>query len=156
MRFLRALLLLPLFLPSVSTLHAQEREVPYWASLRSDEVNMRVGPSGDYPIDWVYHRQFLPVKVIRTREGWRLVQDWEGTQGWMSASLLSPDRTALVIGEGLAAMRGSPDAQGALKWNAEPGVVGTLGKCENGWCEFDVGGRKGWVLQERLWGAGEP
>lgn len=156
MRFLRSLLFLWLSLLTVSALHAQEREVPYWASLRSEEVNMRVGPSADYPIDWVYHRQHLPVKVIRTREGWRLVQDWEGTQGWMVASLLSPDRTALVVGDGLAAIRSEPDAGSDLKWNAEPGVVGSLGKCEAGWCEFDVAGRKGWVQQERLWGAGEP
>jgi SH3-like domain-containing protein len=37
--------------------------VPYWAALRAGEVNMRVGPSEDFPIEWVYRRQGLPVKV---------------------------------------------------------------------------------------------
>ncbi|MEM1052811.1 MAG: hypothetical protein AAGI28_12025, partial [Pseudomonadota bacterium] len=32
---------------------AQDREVPYWATLRFDQVNMRKGPSQDFPIDWV-------------------------------------------------------------------------------------------------------
>jgi SH3-like domain-containing protein len=135
---------------------AQERVVPYWASLRSDEVNMRVGPSENYPIDWVYKRRNLPVKVVRLMQGWRLVRDPEGTQGWVVARLLSPERSAIVIGEGLAAMHEEPSGTSELRWKVEPGVVGMLGECEEGWCLFDVEGRKGWIEQERLWGAGEP
>jgi SH3-like domain-containing protein len=136
--------------------HAQDREVPYWASLRVDEVNMRVGPSESYPIDWVYHREGLPVKVVRLYQGWRRVRDPDGAEGWVVARLLNPQRTAMVIGKGLAPMRagGSPDAP--LRWNVERGVVGKLGECDQGWCEFDVSGRKGWVEQGRLWGAGKP
>jgi len=156
MRFRAGLSILSLLLIFAAPGHAQQREVPYWASLRAEEVFMRVGPSADYPIDWVYHRAQLPVKVIRLREGWRLVEDMDGTQGWIVARLLSPDRTALVTGKDLAPMRDQPADNGALKWNAEPGVVGKLGACEAGWCEFDVGGRKGWIKQARLWGAGEP
>jgi len=156
MRFRVGLAILSLLLIFAAPGHAQQREVPYWASLREGEVHMRVGPSADYPIDWVYRRAQLPVKVIRLREGWRLVEDMDGTQGWIVARLLSPDRTALVVGEGPAALRASPEASAKLKWNAEPGVVGKLGACETGWCEFDVGGRKGWVEQARLWGDGEP
>mgnify|MGYP001551092043 CR=1 FL=1 len=47
------------------SVRAQDREAPYGASLRFDRVNMRVGPSESYPIDWVYHRSGLPVKVVR-------------------------------------------------------------------------------------------
>lgn len=135
---------------------AQERETPYWASLRSDEVNMRVGPSENYPIDWVYRRKGLPVKVVRLKEGWRLVRDPGGTQGWIVARLLDPDRSAIVIGEGTAAIRIGPSATSELRWMAQPGVVGMLGDCEEGWCEFDVGGRKGWIEARRLWGVGDP
>ena len=135
---------------------AQEREVPYWASLRSDVVNMRVGPSESYPIDWVYKRKDLPVKVERLMQGWRLVVDPDGTRGWINARLLSPERTALVVGEGLAPIRAEPSAASALRWNAEPGVVGKLGNCESGWCEFDVSGRRGWIEAARIWGDGDP
>lgn len=135
---------------------AQERDVPYWASMRFDEVNMRVGPSAEYPIDWVYKRKGLPIKVVRLREGWRLVQDAEGTQGWIAQSQLTPERGALVIGEGLVDLRESPDASSALRWRAEPGVVGKLIGCEENFCEIDVSGRTGWVAADRLWGAGEP
>lgn len=135
---------------------AQDREVPYWATLRGKEVNMRVGPSEAYPIDWVYRRQGLPVKVVRLNQGWRLVEDPDGERGWIIARLLDPDRGAIVTGEGLAEMRAAPEAGAGVLWRAEPGVVGALGECDEGWCQLDVGGRKGWVLAERLWGAGDP
>ena len=135
---------------------AQDREVPYWATLRAEEVNMRVGPSEAYPIEWVYRRPGLPVKVLRVNQGWRLVEDPDGERGWIVARLLDPDRGAIVVGEGLAEMRAMPEATAKVLWRAEPGVVGELGECEAGWCELDVTGREGWVRAERLWGAGEP
>lgn len=52
---------------------AQQREVPYWATIKPDELNMRVGPSTEYKIDWVYRRAGLPIKVVRVAEGWRLI-----------------------------------------------------------------------------------
>jgi SH3-like domain-containing protein len=135
---------------------AQDREVPYWATLRSQEVNMRVGPSEAYAVEWVYRRPGLPVKVLRVNQGWRYVEDPDGERGWIISRLLDPGRGAIVVGEGLAEMRAEPDASATVRWRAEPGVVGALGDCEVGWCELDVAGRKGWVLANRLWGAGEP
>lgn len=145
-----------LFAVAAMPARAQEREVPYWVTLRADEVNMRVGPSADFPIDWVYRRAGLPMKVVRLNEGWRLVEDPDGARGWIFARLLSRDRGAIVIGEGLAEMRQDPEEPGSVLWKVEPGVVGDLGDCESDWCEFVVHGRKGWIEQSRLWGAGEP
>ena len=64
----------------IAPLSAQDRTLPYWASLRYEKVNMRVGPSAEYPVTWVYQRQGLPVKVVRLREGWRLIEDHEGAE----------------------------------------------------------------------------
>jgi len=133
-------------------LGAQDRALPYWASLRYDEVRMRVGPSEEYPIEWVYKRKGLPVKVVRVREGWRLVEDPEGTQGWIAASQLDPARATLVTGSGLAEVRAEPDARSAMRWRAEPGVVAALLRCRLQWCEVDAAGRKGWIARDRLWG----
>jgi len=135
---------------------AQEAEVPYWAALRVDKVNMRVGPGEEYRIAWVYKRKQLPVKVVRLKEGWRLVQDPDGARGWMLARFLTRDRGAIVQGEGLAEMREKGSAGARLKWRLEPGVTGKLGDCAEGWCEFDVDGHKGWVEARRLWGADAP
>ena len=137
---------------------AQDRDVPYWATIRpsATELNMRVGPSPDYPISWIYQRPGLPLKVIRLHESWRLVRDPAGDEGWVSSRLLSPDRGAIVIGRQPAAMRSGPSADSQLRWRAAPGVVGRLGSCSNGWCELKVGQREGWVEQSHLWGVGDP
>jgi SH3-like domain-containing protein len=146
-----------LLLASISVpVSAQDREVPYWATLRSEEVNMRVGPSEAFPIEWVYQREGLPVKVIRLREGWRLVEDPDGERGWIVARLLNPKRGAIVVGNGLADIRASGDSDAKLLWKVEPGNVGSLGDCDSGWCRIDIAGHKGWIREDRLWGDGEP
>lgn len=135
---------------------AQERQVPYWASLSSNEVNMRVGPNERFRIAWIYRREGLPVKVLRLQQGWRLIEEPDGTRGWVFNQLLSATRTAIVSGEEVTPIRELPQAGSRLLWNVEPGVIGTLGECEQGFCQFDIAGRAGWVAADRLWGAGTP
>lgn len=127
-------------------------KTPYWASLRYNETNMRVGPSREYPVEWVYQRKGLPVKVLRTRDEWRLVTDVEGTKGWISRSQLSPARSVVVTGETEVDLREAPQEGGVPLWQAQPGVIGALVSCESNWCNIDIAGRSGWVSAERLWG----
>lgn len=149
-------ILLAFLLIVAAPLAAQEREVPYWASIKTEKLNLRAGPGRDYPVRWVYYRVGLPLKVVRVHEGWRLVRDPAGDEGWVTANLLSKDRGGIVIGQGLAAIREAPRSTAKIKWNAEPGVVGRVEECENGWCQFDVGGRAGFVRADRLWGSAKP
>jgi SH3-like domain-containing protein len=130
--------------------------VPYWASIRASEVNMRVGPGEDYRISWVYRRAHLPLKVLRTMEGWRLVQDPDGARGWMLARFLSRERGGYVRGKSPVEMRDKGDDDARVLWRLEPGVVGKIDDCKQNWCRFEVGGHAGFVRQDRIWGAGEP
>jgi SH3-like domain-containing protein len=139
-----------------SSAFAADKGVPYWASLRVNEVNMRAGPSEEYRIAWVYRRQHLPLKVVRLKEGWRFVEDPDGARGWVLAQFLTRARGAIIAGTGPADMREQANPAAKLMWRLEPGVVGKLGDCAAGWCTFDVSGRAGFVEQTRLWGAGEP
>ena len=148
--------MLSLLLLAAAPLSAQERDVPYWASIKTEKLNLRAGPGRDYPVRWVYHRPGLPLKVIRVHEGWRLVRDPAGDEGWVTANLLSKDQGGIVIGEGLAAIRADRSDGSKLKWNAEPGVVGKIDDCESGWCKVDIGGRTGFMRAERLWGSAKP
>ncbi len=131
------------------------RKTPYWASLSASEVMMRKGPGRNFPADWLYRRRGLPVKVVKTyavaHSEWRRIQDPDGTEGWVQANLLSDQRTGLVIGD-VRPMRVKPDAAAAVVWKAEPGVVGKIGKCGGGWCNFDVGGRAGFIEVGYLFG----
>jgi SH3-like domain-containing protein len=129
-----------------------ERKTPYWASLDEPEARMRTGPSTEFPVKWVYKRQKLPVKVVSVHSVWRKIEDPDGDQGWMHVRLLSPERTALVIGSGVGALRDEPSATGRIAWRVEPGVVGRIEECAKGWCRMDVAGRTGFIEAERLWG----
>jgi len=135
---------------------AQDAETPYWASIRASEVNMRVGPGEDYKISWVYRRPNLPLKVLRLKDGWRLVQDPDGARGWVLARFLTRQRGAIIAGKGNTDMRETGAAGSRLLWRVAPGVVGLLGDCEAGWCAFTVGEHRGFIAEARLWGAGQP
>ena len=126
-------------------------EVPYWASISVDQARMRKGPSPHVPVMWEYRRKDLPVKVIARHENWRKVEDPDGTQGWMAARLLSRTRTAIVTGD-IRPLREDAKVSAAIAYRAQPGVVGRISDCKNGWCLFDVQGRKGWIQTEHIWG----
>ena len=43
--------------------------------LKNDKVNVRYGPSFDYPIKYIYKKINLPVKVIDKKENFRRIID---------------------------------------------------------------------------------
>ncbi|WNO52936.1 SH3 domain-containing protein [Stakelama saccharophila] len=130
---------------------AQKRATPYYASIAAGKAHLRTGPGRNYPINWLYRRADLPIKVIDIYGDWRKIEDPDGTQGWMHVGLLASRRTAIIT-DGIAALRDAADAAAPINWRAEPGVVGRLSDCEGGWCYFDVKGRGGYVEQTHLWG----
>lgn len=130
------------------------RPVPYWASISEDEARMRVGPSLDFPSNWIYRRRDLPVKVVQVLGLWRKVEDSEGAQGWMHVRLLSDTATGIVTAT-IAPMKDAPDDGARTLFRAEKGVVGRLSACANGWCAFDVRGQRGYVRANDLWGGTE-
>lgn len=73
--------------------------LPRFAAMRADKVYMRKGPGQRYPIEWVYHRRGLPVKVEREFDVWRLVEDADGTKGWVHQATLVGQRTFVIPGE---------------------------------------------------------
>ena len=70
--------------------------LPRYASLKTDRVNLREGPSKEHPTKWVFQRAGLPVEITAEFEIWRKVRDSEGAEGWVLHSLLSGRRTGLV------------------------------------------------------------
>jgi len=137
---------------ATSTAALAENKVPYWGSIGAGKARMRTGPGQQFPASWLYQRAGLPVKVIATYPSWRKIEDPDGTQGWMQANLLSDKRTAVVRGE-VRAMREKPDLSAKIVWRAEPGVIGKITDCANGWCKFDVTGRIGYIETAHIWGA---
>lgn len=146
---------LALFGASAALAQAQQKP-PYWASIEQPEARMRTGPSTEFPVTWVYKRQNLPVKVVAVHSVWRKVQDPDGDQGWLHVRLLSPKRTAMVIGTGIGALRDAPEAGAHISWRVEPGVVGIIEECDKGYCRFESEGRYGYIETGRIWGDETP
>jgi SH3-like domain-containing protein len=151
----RAAILLAACALSLGTAQAQApRETPYMASIASGRAMMRTGPGQTYPGTWLYVRRDLPIRVLRVYREWRMIEDPGGTRGWMLVSLLSDQRTGIVVGEGNAELRESPDDASSVRFRAQPNVVGRISRCAGGWCYFDVHGRGGYIHVDRLWGVG--
>ena len=84
--------------------------LPRFASLKTDRVNLREGPSKDHATKWVYERAGLPVEITAEFEIWRKVRDSQGVEGWVLHSLLSGRRTGLVTPNKRAKTRSSTPA----------------------------------------------
>lgn len=128
--------------------------LPRFASLRTDDVNMRRGPGTRYPIEWVYHRRLLPVEIEREFEVWRLVEDPDGVKGWVHQATLSGRRGFIIRGK-MQTMVDAPHDGAAAVARLEPGVVGRLRACtaESDWCRVQVGDHHGWLKREQFWGS---
>ena len=70
--------------------------LPRFAALRADSVYLRRGPGSRYPIEWVYKRRDLPVKIEREFDVWRLIEDPDGIRGWVHQATLVGTRSFVI------------------------------------------------------------
>ena len=134
---------------------AQDKPVPYWASIASGEAMMRTGPAKTYPGVWLYKRRDLPVRVLKRHESWRLIEDPDGARGWMLVALLSERRTAMIKPGDARSIHASPDEGSRVVYRAEPGVVGRIDDCSGSWCHIQIGKREGHIRVSDIWGVNE-
>ena len=138
--------------PSASGGEAEsESKLPRFVSLHSDQVNLRVGPGENYPIQWVLTRKEMPVEIIKEFEHWRMIHDWQGTEGWVHERMVSGKRTVAVKG-GVRALHRLPDPASEIVARAEPGVFAHLIECRGAWCRIEAASISGWVLRSDVWG----
>jgi SH3-like domain-containing protein len=131
---------------------AQDKQPPYWASIASGQAMTRAGPGKNYPGVWLYQRRDLPIRVVKKYENWRMIEDPEGTRGWMLVSLLSDRRTAVVKPGEPRPIHANADGSSRVRYNAEQGVVGRIEKCRSGWCHITIGKREGYIRMSDIWG----
>lgn len=135
--------------------------LPRFVSLKSNQVNVRVGPGQDYDVAWIFVKGGLPVEVIQEFDNWRRIRDAAGNDGWVFHSLLSGRRTALVTpwagrAEPLPLYR---ERSSGAKLNArlESGVLINIEECDGIWCRANLRNSddqtfRGFVQQDKLWG----
>ncbi|MBL95977.1 MAG: hypothetical protein CFH06_00585 [Alphaproteobacteria bacterium MarineAlpha3_Bin5] len=129
---------------------------PRFASLRANEVNLRTGPGVRYPVELVFHRKALPVKIIKNYHTWRLIRDWEGTKGWVHQSMLTNKRTLIVTGR-IRTLRNKPTSESRAIARLEEGLIVKLDYCPSDvrWCRISVKGVSGWLRRAEIWGVGK-
>jgi SH3-like domain-containing protein len=150
-RLLPLLLALLVATEGVAMSGAAAEKIPRYASLRSDEVNLRTGPGERYPIDWVLTKKGLPVEIVAEFDVWRKIHDSEGTEGWVHERLLSDSRTVILVGN-IRVLHAEPDAAAPAVARAEPGVIASLLECGGPWCRVEARGIKGWLRRNEVWG----
>ncbi len=123
----------------------------YFLTLRYDEVNLRQGPSRDYPVKIFYKKKFLPV-IIQDKSGnFRKVRDHENNTGWIHLSQLSKKKAAIVTKDQIMMFKGPTIYSKPIAMLKEGRLVKIL-NCKEIWCKVKTNKIKGWIKKENLWG----
>ena len=123
----------------------------YFLTLRYSEVNLRQGPSRDYPVKIFYKKKFLPVLVQDRSDNFRKIRDHENNSGWVHISQLSKKKAAIVIDDDLILFSSSTIYSNPVAI-IKKGRLVRIKKCEENWCKIKTSEYKGWVKKESLWG----
>jgi len=121
-------------------------------SLKNSEVNLRQGPSFDYPIKLIYKKKFLPVVIIDKSETWRHIKDFQNNTGWIHVSQLSKKKSALNI-KNNSIIYVKPTIFSKPMAKLEKGRLVLIFNCKKKWCKVKTGNFKGWIKVENVWGA---
>ena len=123
----------------------------YFLTLRYDKVNLRQGPSREYPIKIFYKKKFLPVLVQDQSDNFRKVRDHENNTGWIHISQLSKKKAAIVIDDNLIMFK-NPTIYSKPIVLLKKGRLSKIIKCKVEWCKAKTEKYKGWLKKESLWG----
>ena len=144
--------LLPLSLGDGAAWAQQPGFKPHYASQRGAEANLRDGPGYAYKVLWNYRHKGYPFQVIASFDVWRRVRDPEGTVGWMSAQMLTDNRTVLVTGKGRVPLHDKADPTSKVMGLADPGAILNFKTCQGAACRVSAPGMDGWIAKDRIWG----
>ena len=130
-------------------------EIPRYVSLKSNDANIRVGPSKNYPIEIKYIKKNYPLKVLEEYEEWRKVEDFKNNIGWIHKSLISGTRTGIVLSNDNKTIKLLNTLDGNVIGEIGKGNIVFLEKCKTDWCLVSSGNYKGWIDKKYIWGVKE-
>ena len=123
----------------------------YFLTLRNEKVNLRQGPSFEYPIKIFYKKKFLPVLIQDKSDNFRKIRDHENNTGWIHVSQLSSKRAAINIDDNILLFKNSTIYSTPVVI-LEKGRLCLIVKCKKEWCKIKVDKFTGWIKKESLWG----
>ena len=119
-------------------------------SLKKNKVNVRYGPSFDFPVKFIYKKINLPIKQIDKKENWRRIIDLKNNSGWIHKSQLKKVNSIIPLEDKILFKKPSNFSRPLAK--IKKGRVLILQKCESGWCKIRSEKFKGWIKTENIWG----
>ena len=120
-------------------------------TLKNNEVNLRQGPSFEYPIKLIYKKKHLPVKILDKSETWRKIRDFENNSGWIHVSQLSKKKSAINIKNNSIIYK-KPTIYSKPIARLEVGRLVIIKRCKLKWCKIVTGDFNGWMKKKYLWG----
>tara|TARA_A100001011_G_scaffold130612_1_gene137652 strand:- start:705 stop:1139 length:435 start_codon:yes stop_codon:yes gene_type:complete len=136
-----------IFFILISNLFASE---DYFLTLRNEKVNLRLGPSFDYPIKIIYNKKYLPVLIKDRSDNFRKIQDHENNSGWVHITQLSKKKAGITTNDMLLYKR--PTLYSKPLANIEKGHLVIISKCKNNWCKIKSKNYSGWLKKNSIWG----
>jgi SH3-like domain-containing protein len=130
-------------------------EIPRYVSLKSDDTNIRVGPSKNYPIEIKYIKKNYPSKVLDEYKEWRKVEDFDRNIGWIHKSLISGIRTGIILSNDNENIKLLNTLDGNVIGEIGNGNIVFLKKCKIDWCLVSQGDFEGWMDKNYIWGVKE-
>ena len=127
-------------------------KIPRFVSLKSDEVNVRVGPSINYPKELQYIQKNLPVEIIDEYDLWRKITDIDGNKGWVHKSLIKSERYAIILPKNNKKVFVFSNPIGEKIGEIGKNNIVKLNNCLKKWCYIHFLNNKGWINKENLWG----
>ena len=122
----------------------------YFLMLKDKKVNVRYGPSLDYPIKFTYKKKFLPVKVIDKKDNFRKIIDHKKNSGWIHRILLKKSNSLVVLEEKIVFKKNSKFSEPIVK--LEKGRLVIVKKCVSDWCKITADKYIGWIQTNNVWG----
>ena len=120
-------------------------------TLKKNEVNLRQGPSFEYPIKLIYKKKYLPVIILDKSGPWRNIKDFENNTGWIHVVLLSKKKSAINIKKNSIIYK-KPTIYSKPIARLEVGRLVLIKRCNVKWCKITSGGFSGWIKKNYLWG----
>ena len=130
-------------------------DMPRFVSLKSNDVNLRVGPSVNYPIELKYTQNNLPVEIIDEFDVWRKIIDSENNIGWLHKSLIKGERFVLTVNKNNYVKSIYNRPNGNQIGMVEKNNILNLESCLQNWCLVSHQKIRGWLSKEFIWGVYE-
>ena len=140
-----------IFLAPFFTSKSSSNENLNFLSLKNTEVNLRQGPSFEYPIKLIYKKKYLPVIILDKSGTWRKIIDFKNNSGWIHISQLSKKKSAINTKNNSVLYKKSTIYSKPIA-TLEIGRLVLIEKCKVKWCKITTGDFKGWVFKSSLWG----